>query len=43
MYAIIHLKNIKHGWQTQSVEHGTLDLGVMRSSPTLGVEIIFKN
>ena len=27
-------------WLAQSIEHVTLDLGVMSSSPTLGVEII---
>ena len=26
-------------WLAQSVEHATLDLGVVTSSPTLGVEI----
>ena len=30
-------------WRVQSVEHVTLDLGVVSSSPMLGVEITFKN
>ena len=30
-------------WLVQWVEHATLDLGVMCSSPMLGVEFTFKN
>ena len=26
-------------WMAQLVEHATLDLGVMSSSPTLGIEL----
>ena len=29
------------GWLAQSVEHATLDLGVVSLSPTLGVELTF--
>ena len=29
-------------WLAQSVEHVTLDLEVVSSSPTLGIEITFK-
>jgi len=35
-------RNIKEywgAWLAQSVEHTTLDLGVVSSSPTLGVEV----
>ena len=30
-------------WLSQSVEHATPDLGVMSSSPMLGIEITLKN
>jgi len=33
--------NIWGAWLAQSVEHMTLDLGVVSSSPTLGLDIIF--
>ena len=37
-------KNRKGGgkWLAQSVEHATLDLGVVSSSPMVGVEPTFK-
>ena len=37
-------KNCSYGgtWVTQSIEHVTLDLGVVSSSPTLRVEFILK-
>ena len=38
---ITHVNNISHSgaWVAQLVEHATLDLGVMGSSPMLGAEI----
>ena len=37
-----HVKDGGWGaWWAQSVEHMTLDLEVMSSSPTLGIEIVF--
>ena len=35
------LRYLRGTWLAQSVEHVTLDLGVMSSSPTLGIEITF--
>lgn len=35
--------NFQGAWQAQSVEHEALDLGVMRLSPMLCVEITLKN
>jgi len=32
----------RDAWLAQSVEHATLDLGVMSSSPTLGTELTLK-
>ena len=34
---------LRGGWLAQWGEHVTLDLGVMGSSPTLGIEIPLKN
>lgn len=37
------LRNLTTGsWRAQGVERVTLDLGVVDSSPTLGMEITFK-
>ena len=38
------IKDIKRrvAWLAQSVEHVTLDLGILSSSPTFDVEITFK-
>ena len=35
----VKIITLKGPWLTQFVEHVTLDLGVVSSSPTLGVEI----
>ena len=34
--------DIRSAWLAQSVEHATLDLGIVSLSPTLGVEITLK-
>lgn len=39
----INLKSHWNAWLAQPIEHATLDLGVMSSSPTLGVEMTLKN
>lgn len=33
---------VRVSWLSQSVEHVTLELGVVNSSPTLGIELTFK-
>ena len=35
---LIHNHTIRGAWLAQLVERGTLDLGVVSSNPTLGVE-----
>ena len=35
-------KQNKGGWLAQSVEHATVDLEVVNSSPMLGAEITYK-
>lgn len=42
-YISIIRKGMRDTWLAQLVEHATLDLGVMGSSPVLGVEITSKN
>ena len=39
----LKLYMFRGAWLAQSVEYGTLDLGVVSLSPTLGVEVTLKN
>lgn len=44
-YYFLHFEDserLRGAWLAQSVEHATLDLGVMSLSPTLGVDITKK-
>ena len=53
LFALAHLRSLSQktknqkttrgAWLAQSEEHATLDLEVLGSSPTLGVEITKKN
>ena len=42
MIRVSKIKNSRDTWVAQSVEYVTLDLGVMSSSPTLGMEPTLK-
>ena len=39
IYLFFKSNMVQGTWLAQSVEHATLDLGVVSASPTLGVEI----